>query len=227
MPGLSGLDLQKELATASRRIPIIFFTDHGNIPMTVRAMKAGASEFLTKPFSGDELLIAIHQALSRDRQALARLEEDPVLRARFESLTPREREVMQLIVRGLLNKQVAGEFGTTEIPASGSRGAKCGAGKSGRSLFSGGNSGLRSQARDKFPLRKLTMKAVSFYKSPIEEPESFIDVTIEELRRVLDLNLLAPKAKKGCTLTYGWRDHTFWRVKAGATATVQSTGARA
>jgi FixJ family two-component response regulator len=115
MPGLSGLDLQKRLATASRRIPIIFLTGHGNIPMTVRAMKAGALEFLTKPFSDDELLTAIHQALARDREALARQAEDSVLRARFESLTPREREVMQLIVRGLLNKQVAGEFGTSEI----------------------------------------------------------------------------------------------------------------
>ena len=115
MPGLSGLDLQNELADAKRQIPIIFITGHGSIPMTVRAMKAGALEFLTKPFSDQELLDAIRQALELDREALAHRKQSAGLHARYQSLTPREREVMRLVVKGLLNKQVAGELGTSEI----------------------------------------------------------------------------------------------------------------
>ncbi len=115
MPGLSGLDLQNELADAKRQIPIIFITGHGSIPMTVRAMKAGALEFLTKPFSDQELLDAIQQALELDREALAQRKQSAEMHARYLSLTPREREVMRLVVKGLLNKQVAGELGTSEI----------------------------------------------------------------------------------------------------------------
>ena len=115
MPGLSGLDLQNELADAKRQIPIIFITGHGSIPMTVRAMKAGALEFLTKPFSDQELLDAIQQALELDREVLAQQKQSAGLHARYQSLTPREREVMRLVVKGLLNKQVAGELGTSEI----------------------------------------------------------------------------------------------------------------
>jgi FixJ family two-component response regulator len=115
MPGRSGLDLQDELAASNRPIPIIFITGHGDIPMTVRAMKAGALEFLTKPFSDDQLLAAIHSALDRDRQALLRRNETADLQARYQSLTPRERDVMRLVVKGLLNKQIAGQLGTSEI----------------------------------------------------------------------------------------------------------------
>ena len=114
LPGLSGLDLQKELAQAGLQIPIIFITGHGDIPMTVQAMKAGAVEFLTKPFRPQELLDAIRQALERDRaarQARARL---AALRARYASLTAREREVMACAVSGMLNKQIAAALGTSE-----------------------------------------------------------------------------------------------------------------
>jgi FixJ family two-component response regulator len=114
LPGLSGLDLQKRMAEAEMEIPIIFITGHGDIPMTVQAMKAGAVEFLTKPFRDQDLLDAIQQALERDRQARARRVEMEELRRRFDSLTPREREVMALMVAGLLNKQIAGELGTSE-----------------------------------------------------------------------------------------------------------------
>jgi len=115
LPGLSGLDLQRELAAAQIDIPIIFITGHGDIPMTVRAMKAGAVEFLTKPFRHQELLDAIQQAIARHREARRQRGELAALRQRYEALTPREREVMQCVVAGLLNKQIAAELGTSEI----------------------------------------------------------------------------------------------------------------
>ncbi len=114
LPGIGGLDFQRELAGADIHIPIIFITGHGDIPMSVRAMKAGAVEFLTKPFRDQDLLDAIQVGLARDRARRQRQSETAVLRERFESLTPREREVLPLIVSGLLNKQVAAEIGTTE-----------------------------------------------------------------------------------------------------------------
>src|SRR3979411_2628238 len=110
LPGLSGLDFQRELADAGIRIPIIFITGHGDIPMTVKAMKSGAVEFLTKPFRHQDLLDAIHQALDRDRVARQQQRECDALRTRFESLTAREREVMGLVVSGRLNKQIASEL---------------------------------------------------------------------------------------------------------------------
>ncbi|HYR88094.1 MAG TPA: response regulator [Terriglobia bacterium] len=115
LPGLSGLDLQKELARAGIEIPIIFITAHGDIPMSVRAMKAGAVEFLTKPFRDQDLLDAIHAALMQDR---VRRQNDSVLaelKRRFESLTSRERELLSLIISGRSNKHVAAEIGTSEI----------------------------------------------------------------------------------------------------------------
>jgi len=115
LPGLSGLDLQSELANANIHTPIIFITGHGDIPMTVRAMKAGAVEFLTKPFREQDLLDAIQQALERDRTAREERVEMAELRARYDSLTPRESEVMRIVITGLLNKQIAGELGTSEI----------------------------------------------------------------------------------------------------------------
>jgi FixJ family two-component response regulator len=115
MPGLSGLDLQGELAAAKIEIPIIFITGHGDIPMTVRAMKAGAVEFLTKPFRDQDLLDAITQAIARDRAVRTQKAEMADLRRRVESLTPREREVMGLVVTGMLNKQIAADLGTSEI----------------------------------------------------------------------------------------------------------------
>jgi FixJ family two-component response regulator len=114
LPGLSGLDLQKQMAEADMEIPIIFITGYGDIPMTVHAMKAGAVEFLTKPFRDQDLLDAIHQALEHDRRARHRRAKTEKLRSRYSSLTPREREVMALVVVGLLNKQIAGELGTSE-----------------------------------------------------------------------------------------------------------------
>jgi FixJ family two-component response regulator len=115
MPGLSGLDLQREMAEANIRTPIIFITGHGDIPMTVRAMKAGAVEFLTKPFRDQDLLDAIQQALDHDRAARQEQAETAELRSRFDSLTPRESEVFALVVTGLLNKQIALQLGTSEI----------------------------------------------------------------------------------------------------------------
>jgi FixJ family two-component response regulator len=115
LPGLSGLDLQRELAAHGINLPVIFITGHGDIPMSVRAMKAGALEFLTKPFRDQDLLDAIQQALERDRSARQHGKETTELRERFDSLTSREREVMGLVVSGLLNKQIAGELGTSEV----------------------------------------------------------------------------------------------------------------
>jgi len=112
MPGLSGLDLQRELAG---RIPIIFITGHGDIPMSVRAMKAGAAEFLPKPFRDQDLLDAIGQALERDQEARKERAALTEIRGRYDTLTAREREVAPLIVRGMLNKQAAAELGISEI----------------------------------------------------------------------------------------------------------------
>jgi FixJ family two-component response regulator len=114
LPGLSGLDLQRELSLAGKQIPIIFLTGHGDIPMSVRAMKAGAVEFLTKPVKQRSLLEAIQAAVERDRTTCQARAATDGLRARYEQLTPREREVMGLVVAGLLNKQVASELNTTE-----------------------------------------------------------------------------------------------------------------
>ncbi len=115
LPGLSGLDLQKRMAEVNLEIPIVFITGHGDVPTSVRAMKAGALEFLTKPFADQDLLDAIQQAIKRDRAARQQRAEMRELRNRYQSLTPREREVMEQVVSGLLNKQVAAELGTTEI----------------------------------------------------------------------------------------------------------------
>ena len=114
MPGLSGLDLQKQASDAGLEIPIIFITGHGDVPMTVRAMKAGAVEFLTKPFRDQDLLDAIQQALARSRKAREQQAATKQLRQRFALLTPREREVMERVVAGLLNKQIGAELGTSE-----------------------------------------------------------------------------------------------------------------
>ena len=115
MPGLSGLDLQRDLANASIHIPIIFITGHGDIPMSVRAMKAGAEEFLTKPFRDQDLLDAIQQALERDRLVRSQQADNAELLNRYHSLTPRETEVFGLVVKGMLNKQIALQLGTSEI----------------------------------------------------------------------------------------------------------------
>src|SRR3977135_68332 len=122
LPGANGLDFQHELADAGIRIPIIFITGHGDIPMTVKAMKSGAVEFLTKPFRDQDLLDAIHQALDRVRVTRQRQSELSELRKRYESLTPREREVMTLVVSGMLNKQIGFELGTSEVTVKIQRG---------------------------------------------------------------------------------------------------------
>ena len=122
MPGLSGLDLQSELSHAGIHLPIIFITGHGDIPTSVRAMKAGAVEFLTKPVTDSELLAAIDQALERDRLARADREGVAELRGRYEQLTPKEREVMGLVVQGLLNKQIALKLNNSEITIKQHRG---------------------------------------------------------------------------------------------------------
>lgn len=115
LPGMSGLDFQQQLRRAGLQIPIIFVTGHGDIPMSVKAMKSGAVEFLTKPFDDSELLDAVQQALTRDSARLAAEAEVAAVRARYEMLTPREHEVMSLVVSGLLNKQIASQLGTSEI----------------------------------------------------------------------------------------------------------------
>ena len=121
LPGLSGLDLQAQLAERTD-MPIIFITGHGDVPMTVQAMKAGAVEFLTKPFKDDVLVDAIRGAIDRSRDALRLDSEMHLLRKRYESLSPREREVMALVVSGLLNKQVGGQLGISEITVKAHRG---------------------------------------------------------------------------------------------------------
>ena len=115
LPGVNGLEFQRELADAGFQIPIIFITGHGDIPMTVKAMKSGAVEFLTKPFVDQELLDAIEQALERDRVTRQQGRKLAELRKRYATLTAREREVMALVVSGMLNKQIAFELGTSEI----------------------------------------------------------------------------------------------------------------
>ncbi len=115
LPGVNGLDFQRQLADAGIQIPIIFVTGHGDIPMTVKAMKSGAVEFLTKPFDDQNLLNAIHQALDRDRVRRRQQSNDAGLRKCYEALSAREREVMGLVVSGMLNKQIAFELGISEI----------------------------------------------------------------------------------------------------------------
>ena len=114
LPQMSGLDLQRQLADAGMQIPIIFITAHGDIPMSVRALKSGAVEFLTKPFRDQDLLDAIQQALQRDRAAREQRAEIHDLQQRYQALTPREREVMTLVIYGMLNKQIASEIGASE-----------------------------------------------------------------------------------------------------------------
>ena len=115
LPGINGLEFQHELAEQGLLIPIIFITGHGDIPMTVRAMKSGAVEFLTKPFRDQDLLDAIYQALDRDRAMRQRQSDVAELRKHYEALTARERQVMSLVISGMLNKQIASELGTSEI----------------------------------------------------------------------------------------------------------------
>jgi len=114
MPGLSGLDLQRQLADGRRALPIVFMTGHGDIPMTVEAMKAGAVGFLAKPFRNQDLIDAVKEGLNRDREARTKLAEENDLRKRYESLTAREREVFALVTAGSLNKQIAQQLGTSE-----------------------------------------------------------------------------------------------------------------
>ena len=114
LPGLSGLDLQRQLAQTKHEIPIVFITGHGDIPMSVRAIKSGAVEFLTKPFRDQDLLDAVRQAVERDREARSRETEMTDLRQRYASLTTREQQVLGFVVRGLINKQIAAEIGISQ-----------------------------------------------------------------------------------------------------------------
>jgi FixJ family two-component response regulator len=122
LPGLNGLDLQESIGDGQANLPIIFITGHGDVPMSVKAMKAGAIEFLTKPFAEESLLSAIRQALERSRIALGKNAEVKAIEDRYRSLTQREQEVMALVVSGLLNKQVGGELGISEITVKAHRG---------------------------------------------------------------------------------------------------------
>jgi FixJ family two-component response regulator len=122
LPDVSGLELQRDLAAANFHIPIIFITGHADVPMTVRAMKAGAVEFLTKPFRGQELIDAIQQAIAKDRVAWSERAQMAELRSRYDSLTPREKEVLALVASGLMNKQVGAELGTSELTVKTHRG---------------------------------------------------------------------------------------------------------
>jgi FixJ family two-component response regulator len=122
LPGLSGLDFQSELAKADIQIPIVFMTGHGDIPMTVRAMKAGAVEFLPKPFRDQDMLDAVQTGLERDRARRRSASDNSKLRARFDSLTPREQEIMGFVTAGLMNKQIAAEIGLSEITVKVHRG---------------------------------------------------------------------------------------------------------